>query len=631
MAQVKPANIFGNDMVLQRNKPIPVWGTASPGEKITVQLHGQQKKITAGEKGEWMIRLNPEKAGGPYILIISGKNKVELLNIYVGDVWICSGQSNMEWPLNEAQNAREEMASANYPQIRHIKILNETASSPKEDITKTNWKICSPQTAGNFTAVGYFFAREIFKNTHVPIGIINTSWGGTMVETWTSLDAFQQSIEYQYLFKDKETMNLAAHIEKRKQAMMKKIEALQGKFSETEKTENWKENSFDDSSWPGMQLPSGWESKGLAGLDGSVWFRKKITIPDSLAGRPAILLLSKIDDNDITWVNGVQVGATNKWDEDRKYKIEPGILKPGINVIAVRVEDTGGGGGLYGNKNDMKLVLGNETFSIDGNWNFKVESLLNAGSVSPNDFPSLLYNSMVHPMIPFAFTGVLWYQGETNAERAYQYRTAFPLLIQNWRKKWNAGDFPFYFVQLSSYDPSRSDGLKGSTWAELREAQSLTLKLPNTGMAVATDIGNADDIHPRNKLDVGKRLAAIALNKVYHKKNNYSGPVFSKMQQNGNKIILSFTSVSKGLQSKNGSLKGFTVAGNDGIFYPAEARIEGRNVIVWSAAVNKPAAARYGWKDDAGEANLYNTDGFPAPPFRTDTAECVTAKEKFAF
>ncbi|MFZ1527188.1 MAG: sialate O-acetylesterase [Ferruginibacter sp.] len=631
-AQIKPANIFGDDMVLQRNKPIPVWGWATPGEKLTVKFNRQSKTTIAAKDGKWLVTLNPEKAGGPYALSFISKNKTELKNIYVGDVWICSGQSNMEWTVANAQNGAAEVANANYPLIRHIKILNETSSKPKNDISKTNWKVCTQLNAGDFTAVGYFFARKIFNETNIPVGIINTSWGGSMVETWTGLDAFLQSPDFNYLFNNTKELDLEKLIANRKKKMVEKIENLQGKFEPAANTQAWKGAELDDSKWPAVMQPAPWEETGLPGLDGVVWLRKKIMIPDSLAGKPALLLLSKIDDNDITYVNGTEVGFTNSWNTQRKYRIGPGILKAGENCIAVRVEDTGGGGGIYGSSDDMKLVIEKETFSLDGSWKLKVESMLNADHVNPNDLPALLYNGMVHPLIPFAFTGVLWYQGETNAARSFQYRKAFPLMINYWRKKWNAGNFPFYFVQLSSFDPSHSDGLKGSNWAELREAQSMTLKLPNTGMAVSTDIGNVDDIHPRNKQDVGLRLAAIALHKVYGKKNVYSGPSFKTMQLNGNKIAVQFNPNGKSLVTKNNlPLKGFMIAGADKIFYPAEAVIEGNKVVVSAAPVTNPVALRYAWKDDAGDANLYNSEGFPAVPFRTDNWEPVTANFKFEF
>jgi sialate O-acetylesterase len=326
----------------------------------------------------------------------------------------------------------------------------------------------------------------------------------------------------------------------------------------------------------------------------------------------------------------VKVGETNSYNQHRKYSIPAGVLKSGKNFISVRVEDTGGGGGIYGDSASMKLTIDGNVISLAGNWKFKAEQVYgNTTSVGPNSYPTLLFNAMVSPLIPYAFEGAIWYQGEANAGRAYQYRKAFPLMITDWRKHWNAGDFPFYFVQLASYNAGNGNSKNGSAWAELREAQTMTLSLPNTGMAVTTDIGNSTDIHPKNKQDVGKRLAAIALHNVYKKDVVYSGPMYQSMKVSGNKIIISFTNIGGGLTSKNSELKGFEISGLGGQFYPAVATIDNNRVIVESEMVKYPAAVRFGWKDDAGEDNLFNKEGFPASPFRTDKWKGITEGQKF--
>jgi len=327
----------------------------------------------------------------------------------------------------------------------------------------------------------------------------------------------------------------------------------------------------------------------------------------------------------------VKVGATNSYNAHRKYTIPAGVLKEGKNTIAIRVEDTGGGGGIYGEASDMKLTIGDNVISLAGDWFFKVEEISgDASSVGPNSYPTLLFNAMVNPLIPYAIEGVIWYQGEANAGRAYQYRKAFPLMITDWRKHWNEGNFPFYFVQLASFNAANGNSKTGSTWAELREAQTMTLSLPNTGMAVTTDIGNSTDIHPKNKQDVGKRLAAIALHNVYKKDIVYSGPMYKSMKVEGSKINIYFTNTGSGLIAKNGELKGFEIAGNDEQFYPAKATIEGDHVVVSSDSVSNPVAVRFGWMDDAGEDNLFNKEGFPAAPFRTDNRKGITEENKFA-
>jgi len=635
LANVIVPKIFGNNMVLQRNKQIPVWGWADPNEKITVRFNRQVKSVTADKNGNWRINLDKEMAGGPYQLSIKGKNTVAFSNVLVGEVWICSGQSNMEMPIagwGKINNYEQEIAAANYPQIRHIKIPNTVNTKPQNDIEKGEWKICSPATAGDFTAAGYFFARELYDQLKIPIGLINTSWGGTHVETWTSREGFEGSEEFKNMIAQMPSLNLDSLAAIRKEAVMKKIETLQGSLPSQGQTAAWNSIDFDDSKWPQMQLPSLWEQRQLGDLDGVVWFRKTIDVPANDGGKEATLELAMIDDNDVTYLNGIKVGETNSYNQHRKYSVPAGILKAGKNVIAVRVEDTGGGGGIYGDKEGMKLTVGDDITSLAGNWGFDVEQIYgSASSVGPNSYPTLLFNAMVNPLIPFAFEGVIWYQGESNAGRAYQYRKAFPLLITDWRKHWAAGDFPFYFVQLASFNSAGGNSKIGSTWAELREAQTMTLSLPNTGMAVTTDIGNPTDIHPKNKQDVGKRLAAIALHNVYGKNVVFSGPMYKSMKVQGSSIIINFANVGSGLMAKGGELRGFEIAGLAGQFFPATATIEGNQVVVHNDAVRYPVAVRFGWMDDASEDNLFNKEGFPASPFRTDKWKGITEGEKFRF
>ncbi len=633
-ANISLPKIFGSNMVLQRNQPIPVWGWAAPGEKVTVQLNKQLLSTKAGKNGDWKISLAPEMAGGPYTLTVKGKNDISFNNVLVGEVWICSGQSNMEMPIagwGKINNYQQEINAANYPQIRQIKVPNTVSATPKNDIPGGEWKECNPSTAGDFTAAGYFFALQLYKELKVPIGLINTSWGGTHSETWTSRVAFEQSDEFKDMIATVPTTGLEDIAKKRTEAVKKKIEDLQGPLSNTVNTSQWKDAGFDDSKWPHLKEPGTWEEQGLAELDGVVWFRKEVTIADANAGKPATLQLAKIDDIDVTYVNGEKVGSMDKWDDDRRYTIPAGILKAGKNIIAVRVQDNGGGGGIYGDPANLQLTVNNKSISLAGEWSFRVESMLTGNSsLGPNSYPTLLFNAMLNPLIPFAFKGVIWYQGESNAGRAYQYRKAFPLMINDWRKHWGVGDFPFYFVQLSSFNSGNGNSVNGSTWAELREAQTMTLSLPNTGMAVTTDIGDAKDIHPKNKQDVGKRLAAIALNKTYGIAGEYSGPLYESMKTDGNKAIISFTHAG-GLMVKDkyGYIKGFEIAGADHQFHYAKAMIDGDKIIVWQDGVKEPVAVRYGWADDAGEANLFNKEGFPASPFRTDTWKGITEASKF--
>lgn len=632
-AEVTLPKIFGDNMVLQRDRAIVVWGWASAKEKITVQLNKQSVTVSAGKDGQWKVSLSPEVAGGPYQLVVKGKNTITLSDVLIGDVWICSGQSNMEWVVRNSNNAAEEIKQAQYPTIRHFKVPNTVASTPKNDLTGGSWKICTPENAGDFTAVGYFFARELVKELNVPIGLINTSWGGTHSETWTSREAFEGSDEFRNMIASMPRLNLDSIARERSATMQKHIEDLQGSLnvSSTE-IETWRQPASNDRQWKKMHVPGLWEQQALGDFDGIVWLRRNFTVAPADAGKEATLELGMIDDSDETYVNGVKAGSTRGYSEKRIYRIPAGMLKEGNNVVAVRVEDTGGGGGIYGDESQVRIVTGSTSQSLAGDWSFRVEALSKrAATVGPNSYPTLLFNAMINPLLPYGIKGALWYQGESNAGRAYQYRKAFPLMITDWRKRWAQGDFPFYFVQLASFNASHGTSATGSTWAELREAQTMTLSLPNTGMAVTTDIGDANDIHPRNKQDVGKRLAALALARTYGKGGVDSGPVYKSMEVKGDRIIVTFSNTGGGLVAKDryGYLKGFEIAGADQKFQYAKAYVDGNTVVVYHDAVKAPVAVRFGWADEASDNNLYNKEGFPAVPFRTDTWKGITEAGKF--
>ena len=553
----------------------------------------------------------------------------------VGEVWVCSGQSNMEMPIEgwgKVLNYKEEEANANYPSIRQFKVPHILSPTPKDDIVGGAWAVCSPQTAGDFTAAGYFFARELYNKLKVPIGLINTSWGGTQIESWTSREAFAGSDEFKSMIAHAFSLDLDSLANARKAAVLKRVEAIQGAIPIGNEAENWKNAGIDESHFGHMYLPRFWESGQLGDLDGVVWFRKTINLSTEEANKKATLELAMIDDNDVTYVNGVLVGSTNSYTIKRSYNIPDSVLKEGNNIIAVRVEDGGGGGGIYGDSSDMKLTVANHIIPLYGDWLFRVADVTGgSGMIGPNSYPTLLFNAMVNPIIPYAMRGVIWYQGETNAGRAYQYRKAFPLMISDWRKRWNEGDFAFYFVQLSSWNADSGNSAKGSTWAELREAQALTLSLPNTGMAVTTDVGNAQDIHPKNKQDVGRRLATLALHNLYQDNVTDEGPTYQSMQTNGNRATLTFTNVVNGffIKDKYNYIKGFEVSGSNKQFYYAKAYIEDNKVVVYSNSVNAPVAVRYNWADNAEDGNLYNQEGFPAAPFRTDSWKGVTEENKF--
>ncbi|MHA4810628.1 sialate O-acetylesterase [Flavitalea flava] len=635
-ANLRLPRLFMDNMVIQRDQPVAIWGWADAGEHVIIQFNGQNKKVKADKKGKWLIHLDPVSAGGPFQMVISGKHdRLTFTNILVGEVWICSGQSNMEFQVQGVNGASAEIEQADFPQIRHFKVPAIIGLVPRDSLAGGDWQICSKETVGNFTAVGYFFARELYRKLHVPVGLINTTWGGTHVETWTSKGAFEKSEEFKNMIAGLPTgAEQEAAASQKKEALLKAIGKIQGSIPPSSETGQYKDPSYDDSHWAHMKLPGLWEQAGLGleDLDGIVWFRKILMVDEADAGKPAILELGKIDDSDDGYVNGIKIGSTkNRYSDNRVYTIPAGILKPGRNSIAVRVEDTGGGGGINGDPGTMKCTIAGKVHSLEGDWSFRVTEVSVSSNIGPNSSPTLLYNGMINPLIPYSIKGVIWYQGEANAGRAYQYRKSFPLMIEDWRSRWQEGNFPFYFVQLSSWDAEQGNSSKGSGWAELREAQTMTLSLPATGMTVTTDIGDPHDIHPKNKQDVGIRLAAIALNSLYGKTMEFSGPIYQSMQTKGNTIILTFSHIGAGLAAhdKYGYLKGFEMAGTDKKFHYAKAEIRNNTVIVSCDAIDNPQAVRYGWADDAGESNFFNLEGFPASPFRTDQWKGVTEDAKY--
>jgi sialate O-acetylesterase len=644
-ADVKLPAVISDNMVLQRGGKVPIWGWADPGEEVMVSVswHSMRWAVTADKNGEWMFKMSPPATGGPYEMTFSGKTTVKIENILVGEVWVCSGQSNMQWSVQQAANAEQEMAAADYPNIRLFTVERTVAPEPQSDCVG-DWKPCSPETIPGFSAVAYFFGRELHKELGVPIGLIHTSWGGTPAEAWTSAKTLKMLADFR------------ERVEQLEQAQANR-EQLQAKYEQQMRQWQEKINSagpcaaaegqgcmdidFNDSDWQTMELPRLWEQAGLADFDGLVWFRKEVEVPESWAEQELILELGPIDDMDVTWVNAVRVGGIETpghWRTNRKYTVDSKIVRPGRNVITVRVLDTGGGGGICGEAQQLQLKPAGQTdepaLSLAGQWRYKEG--LDIKSIPPqpesplqinSHTPSALYNAMIAPLLPYRIQGAIWYQGESNAGRAYQYRRLFPTMITNWRQDWGQGDFPFVFVQLANFmatEPEPTD----SEWAELREAQLMTLALPNTGMAVTIDIGEANDIHPKNKQDVGKRLALWALAKTYGREVVYSGPIYESMNVEGDKIVLHFDHVGGGLVAGGAEpLKGFAVVGQDHRFVWAEAEIEGETVVVSSDEVSEPVAVRYAWADNP-VCNLYNQEGLPASPFRTDDWPGITSDKK---
>ncbi|WP_214225279.1 sialate O-acetylesterase [Pedobacter sp. B4-66] len=638
-AKVVLPTVFSDNMVFQQKTNVAIWGNADAGKTVTVISTWNNKTYTskAGRDGKFKVVLPTPSYGGPYNISISDGEVTKLNNVLVGDVWVCSGQSNMEMPLagwGKIDNYEQEIKDANYPKIRLLQAVHVTSNTLLDDAKVDNggWQECTPQYVAGFSSVGYFFAREISKKTGIPIGLIHTSWGGTIAEAWTSattlktipdfveaVKAIENASNDGSDFKDK----LAAW---NKSVLDKDAGIVGGKPA-------WLAGSLDVSSWKTMSLPALWEEAGMPGFDGVVWFRKKITIPQSWAGKDLKVNLGTIDDNDITFFDGEMIGQTEGFNVPRVYTIPGNKVKAGTFALVVRVLDGMGNGGIFGDKNILSLVSASgERLSLDGEWQYKVG--LNFKDVAPiptsNDGPNrttVLYNAMINPYLQFPIKGAIWYQGESNAGRANQYRTLFPAMIKDWRKSWNQPNFPFYFVQLANFMKVDAEPVS-SEWAELRDAQRETLLLPNTGMAVSIDIGDAVDIHPKNKQDVGKRLAFIALAKDYGVKIPYSGPIYQSQKIDGAAINLTFKSADGGLKAKDGAeLKGFAIAGSDQKFYWAKAVVKGNQVVVSSPDVANPVAVRYAWANNP-VCNFVNGAGLPASPFRTDSWPEITLGRK---
>ncbi|MDD2710933.1 MAG: sialate O-acetylesterase [Verrucomicrobiae bacterium] len=634
---MKLPSIFSDHMVLQQGRPVPVWGWAGPGEKITVTFAGQTVRATAARNGRWQAMLFPLKAGGPFDMTITGINAITLHNVLVGEVWICSGQSNMEWPVKQAANAEKEIAAAlRYSRIRLFKAAKTAVVDSQQDV-HGRWDLCHPETLAFFSAVGWFFGRELFRHLDVPIGLINVSWGGTIAEAWTSREALlgcplfkKEVLEYErklvHFAREK-----AAYDELTKDCFRKILPADPGNVGFRK---GWALPEADISAWKTMDMPRAWQADGL-NFSGVLWFRKEVQIPAKWAGRDLVLNLAPCDKHDTTYFNNQKVGGIGlensfAWCTPRSYVIPGRLVRAGLNTIAVRIYSFAYAGGMLGPVEQMSLrpvrAPQRQAISLAGSWQYQVEhnfglvtppaEMMPKGPGNPNS-PYALYRGMIEPLIPFAIRGAIWYQGESNAERAKSYRTLFPLMIQSWRQAWNQGCFPFHFVQLANHHAVSPQPVE-SDWAELREAQTLTLRLPRTGMAVTIDIGDAQDIHPINKQDVGKRLALAALHQDYgFKKLTFSGPIYRSVKQHGNRLVISFDHVGKGLTAKGGKLKGFAIAADDRKFVWANAKLEGTSVVVWNDQIDQPVAVRYAWADNP-VCNLYNKDGLPASPFRTD-------------
>jgi sialate O-acetylesterase len=633
VSQLRVSAIFGDHMILQRDKPLKIWGTAGAGEKVHVEL-GQTKGLAITDKnGKWLVTLPAFAAGGPYILTIKTKKETKIFSdVLFGEVWLCSGQSNMQFRVKQSVNANNELHRANNSLIRQVVVPNKLSFQPEQFIDSTAWIISSPQTTGEFTAVGYFFARDIFERLHIPVGLIYDNWGGSQVESWISRQAMLGSDELKdYAKQMPENWDQSnSRVEKN---ISKNLEKLnRGKMPDMDEASILQDN-YDYSGWMPSAAPTSWDWIGLPAYRGEGYMARVIELDSIQAALPSVLSLG-VNDVRFNWyVNGKVIHKDSG--KNIVVSLPPNTWKPGRNLLLLQIGPQPVPDwlavGIRGDNDQLYVDFdGERIYFADDKWKMLPKLTTPHHYMNwMNSEGAIIYNAMIHPIIPISIRGVLWYQGENNTDRAFEYSKTFPLMIESWRKEWR-DDFPFLFVQLASFGSNESSNA-GNKWAELREAQSKTLRLPKTGMSVTTDIGDAHDIHPKNKQEVGRRLAAIALNEVYGFPQTANGPVYDSVTFSKGEATLFFKSLGKGLvaKDKNGYLRGFELAGPDRKFYFAKAFILDNRVTVSSDSVINPVAVRYGWSNAPDDINLYNLDGLPASPFRTDSWPGVTDSVRF--
>ncbi|QKG56571.1 sialate O-acetylesterase [Hymenobacter sp. BRD128] len=624
-AQVRLPRLVSNGMVLQREAPVRIWGWAKAGEAVSVAFQGKTYRTTASPAGQWQVQLPALKAGGPYEMTIDASNHLVLKDILVGDVWFCAGQSNMELPMRRVRDKYpQEVATANNPRIRQFDVpMRYAFNGPKADVTGGSWVALTPETVLGFSAVGYFFAKEINAKYQVPVGLIKVAVGGSPAEAWLSADALKQFPKYEQQAAPYRDSAAVVGIQQRERAAVgdwyKRLhQADQGEAPGQPK---WSSPSYDASAWPTMPVPGYWADQTPLGMvNGVLWFRKEVEVPAAMAEKPGRLELGTLVDADSTYINGQLVGTTAYQYPPRKYDFGPGVLKAGKNVIMVRLISNGGRGGFTREKT-YQLTAGGQALDLRGPWQYKLGGTMTPtpGTTTFQYQPGGLYNGLVAPALPYAIKGVLWYQGESNVGHPADYYALTSSLVTDWRAHFQRPDLPFLYVQLANINAVKKEPGE-SNQALVRDAQRRLLALPRTGMAVISDVGEWNDIHPLDKQTVGHRLALAAEKVAYgDPKVVASGPLYQTMKTTGKQVTLTFAGVGSGLEAKGGGpLGGFTVAGADHKFVPAQARIEGNKVIVWSDQVPAPVAVRYAWADNPEGANLYNKEGLPASTFRTD-------------
>ncbi|MFZ1290435.1 MAG: sialate O-acetylesterase [Melioribacteraceae bacterium] len=624
-AQVRLPKLFSNGMVLQRETEIKIWGWSSTYEKVSIQFLNSFFKTTADKNGNWEILIPKQKAGGPFEMKIESSNSIIINDIMIGDVWVCSGQSNMELPMKRVSwNYPGEIENSENKFIRQFAVPQKyNFKQAEKDLSNGNWKFANPENTPDFSAVAYFFAKEIYMKYKIPIGIINASLGGSRIESWMSENALREFPNY---INEAEIYRDSILIKKIEDADNAKNNAWYKLLRQKDKgykdlNNIWFNPQLNTDDWKLMKIPGYLSETELGAKNGVVWFRRKINIPDSLDGKNALLILGRIVDADSVFVNGKFIGSVGYQYPPRRYEIPSGILKEGENTIVIRVISNSGNAGFVLDKK-YAIDFGNSEINLEGEWKYKLGAEMPplAGQTFIRWKPIGLYNNMIEPLHNFKIKGVIWYQGESNTWNPKEYFLLLSSLINDWRVKWNQGDFPFLIAQLPNFMEAKNQPSE-SAWAMFREQQLKALSLNNTGVVVTIDLGEWNDIHPLNKKDVGERLF-LSAEKVAYKNNSiiHSGPIYKSLQINGNEIVLTFDNIGSGLVSKNDDeLHEFAICESDKQFVWAKVKIENDKVIVWNDEIKNPIAVRYAWADNPSKANLYNKEGLPAAPFRTDS------------
>jgi sialate O-acetylesterase len=635
-AEVVPNGVFGTGMVLQRDMPVPVWGTAAPGEKVTVEFAGQSVEATADATGAWRADLAPLAASStPATLVIRGTNRVALDDVVVGDVWLCSGQSNMAYPMTPLKNRPEyagDLTGADFPLIRQGLVPREPSLEPATS-RRVKWTACSPATVEAFTAAGFYFAREIHADLKVPVGLLLSAWGGTSAESWISREALDTVPRFKTRA-DEQAANLAS-LPERIASFPEAIAAWEAANGRTDpgnrgEAEGWMNAGSADGWSPGKPQQK-WADLGLPN-GGVAWVRKIIAVDPAKAGKGFRLDLGQVNEQYVTaYWNGRRLGDFGRkppafYKSYTHFDVAADDVRAGENVVTLRfVTHLGDRPPLTRGMRDIGLKA---VGVADDGFDVRVEQAFpplaaDARAARPKTpegdaahTSSALYGGMIRPLAPFAIKGVIWYQGEGDGSRGYDYRSFLPLLIESWRTAWGR-EVPFVVQQLPNW---KASGARDTGWAEVREAQWMTSRaLPAVGISVATEIGESDDVHPVNKRDIGKRLALVALEQFYGRDVRGSGPVMKAAARDGDTFRVTFTTTGPLRTTDGKPPRHFLVAGADKTFVDAEASIDGDAVVVKAAGVTAPEAVRYAWINDTAGANLTDDTGLPTAPFRSDT------------